>query len=326
MTAVIEVSDLSVRFAGDHGEVEAVDGASFEVLEGEILGLVGESGSGKSVTATAILRLISKPGRMARGRIVFGGRDLCTLREDEMQHVRGAQIAMVSQTPRTSLNPLITVGQQVARLFALHGGLSKAESRKRAVEMLTLVGIPEPERRARQYAHQFSGGMCQRVMIAMALATSPRLLIADEPTTGLDVSTSARILDLLRDLGHKTGASILLITHDLGVIATTCHRVAVMHAGQIVEVAPVRSLFHHPSHPYTRALVRSIPRIDREITMEPVPGSVPSLRNAPAGCRYAGRCPWVEDRCRRQKPSMISVAPEHSVACFAVEDGRAAPV
>jgi ABC-type dipeptide/oligopeptide/nickel transport system ATPase subunit len=190
LTAVIEVSDLSVRFAGDHGEVEAVDGASFEVREGEILGLVGESGSGKSVTATAILRLISKPGRMARGRIVFGGRDLCTLREDEMQHVRGAQIAMVSQTPRTSLNPLITVGQQVARLFALHGGLSKAESRKRAIEMLTLVGIPEPERRSRQYAHQFSGGMCQRVMIAMALATSPRLLIADEPTTGLDVSTS----------------------------------------------------------------------------------------------------------------------------------------
>jgi peptide/nickel transport system ATP-binding protein len=326
LTAVVTVEDLAVRFASDYGEVEAVDGASFSVREGEILGLVGESGSGKSVTATAILQLIRKPGRRVRGRITFDDRDLCTLREEELQHIRGAKIAMISQSPRTSLNPLITVGEQVARLFALHAGLSKTESRRRAVGMLRLVGIPEPERRARQYAHQFSGGMCQRVMIAMALATSPRLLIADEPTTGLDVSTSARILDLLRDLGTRTGASILLITHDLGVVATACHRVAVMHAGQIVEIAPVRSLFHHPSHPYTRALVRSIPRIDREIKMEPIPGSVPSLLNAPPGCRYAGRCPWVEDRCRQKKPGMTKTAPDHFVACFAVEDGRVGAV
>ena len=326
MNAVVEVKDLSVRFATDHGEVAAVDQASFDVREGEILGLVGESGSGKSVTATAILRLIRKPGRLAHGSIMLGGRDLCQLREDELQQIRGTEIAMISQTPRTALNPLITVGRQVARLFALHAGLSRAESRRRAIDMLALVGIPEPERRARQYAHQFSGGMCQRVMIAMALATSPRLLIADEPTTGLDVSTAARILDLLRELGSKTGASILLITHDLGVVATTCHRVAVMHAGQIVEVAPVRALFAHPAHPYTRALVRSIPRIDREIAMEPIPGAVPSLLNAPAGCRYAGRCPWVEERCRRVKPGMTEIAPDHFVACFAVEDGRAAPV
>ena len=289
---VVDVRELSVRFASDHGEIEAVDGASFDVREGEILGLVGESGSGKTVTATAILRLIRKPGRQT-------GRDLSQLPEDALQQIRGAKIAMISQTPRTSLNPLITVGAQVARLFQLHAGLSPVASRKRALEMLTLVGIPEPERRARQYAHQFSGGMCQRVMIAMALTTSPRLLIADEPTTGLDVSTAARILDLLRELGARTGASILLITHDLGVVATTCQRVAVMHAGQVVEIAPVRSLFRHPAHPYTRALVRSIPRIDRAIVMEPVPGSVPSLLNPPAGCRYAGRCPWVEDRCRR---------------------------
>jgi peptide/nickel transport system ATP-binding protein len=326
MNAVVEVRDLSVGFATDYGEVEAVDEVSFEVREGEILGLVGESGSGKSVTATAILRLIRKPGRLTHGSIMLGGRDLCRLDEDELQQIRGTEIAMISQTPRTALNPLITVGQQVARLFVLHAGLSKAESRKRAIEMLTLVGIPEPERRARQYAHQFSGGMCQRVMIAMALATRPRLLIADEPTTGLDVSTAARILDLLRELGRETGASILLITHDLGVVATTCHRVAVMHAGQVVEVAPVRDLFRHPAHPYTRALVRSIPRVDREITMEPIPGAVPSLLNAPPGCRYAERCPWVEERCRRQKPGMTEVAPEHFVACFAVEDGRAAPV
>jgi oligopeptide/dipeptide ABC transporter ATP-binding protein len=324
VNAVIAVEDLAVHFATDHGEVEAVDGASFEVRAGEILGLVGESGSGKSVTATAILQLIRKPGRRVRGRIVFEGRDLCDLGEAELGHIRGAQIAMVAQTPRTSLNPLLTVGEQVARLFALHAGLSKAESRRRAIDMLRLVGIPEPERRVRQYAHQFSGGMCQRVMIAMALATSPRLLIADEPTTGLDVSTAARILDLLRDLGARTGASILLITHDLGVVAETCRRVAVMHAGQVVEVAPVRSLFARPSHPYTRALVASIPRIDRVIRMEPVPGAVPSLLNAPPGCRYAGRCPWVEERCRQTKPRMMEIAVDHFVACYAVEDGRAA--
>ena len=322
MNAVIELKDVSVRFATDHGEVTAVDEVSFEVREGEILGLVGESGSGKSVTATAILRLIRKPGRLTGGSIVLGNRDLAQLGEDELQQIRGTEIAMISQTPRTALNPLITVGRQVARLFTLHAGFSKAAAAKRAIEMLTIVGIPEPERRAKQYAHQFSGGMCQRVMIAMALATSPRLLIADEPTTGLDVSTAARILDLLRELGAKTGASILLITHDLGVVATTCQRVAVMHAGQVVEVAPVRALFHHPSHPYTRALVRSIPRIDREITMEPIPGAVPSLLNVAPGCRYAGRCPWVEDRCRTTKPGMTEVASEHFVACFAVEDGR----
>jgi peptide/nickel transport system ATP-binding protein len=324
VSAVIDVEDLTVRFASDHGEIEAVDGASFDVRPGEILGLVGESGSGKSVTAMAVLQLIRKPGRIVRGQITFGDVDLCRLGEEELAHIRGAKIAMVFQTPRTALNPLITVGEQIARLYALHGGLSKAESRRRTLDMLRLVGIPEPERRSGQYPHQFSGGMCQRVMIAMALASAPRLLIADEPTTGLDVSTAARILDLLRDLGRQTGASILLITHDLGVVAATCQRVAVMHAGQIVEIAPVRSLFAHPAHPYTRALVRSIPRADRAVTMEPIPGAVPSLLNAPAGCRYAGRCPWVEDRCRREKPDMRELSADHRVACFAVEDGRVA--
>ena len=324
MSAVIAVEDLAVRFSTDHGEVEAVDGASFDVRPGEILGLVGESGSGKSVTAMALLQLIRKPGRIVRGEIVFDGRDLCRLSEEELASIRGAKIAMVFQTPRTALNPLITVGEQVARLYALHGGLSSAVSRRRAVDMLRLVGIPEPERRSRQYPHQFSGGMCQRVMIAMALASAPRLLIADEPTTGLDVSTAARILDLLRDLGRDTGASILLITHDLGVVAATCQRVAVMHAGQMVEIAPVRALFARPAHPYTRALVRSIPRADREVTMEPIPGAVPSLLEPPPGCRYVGRCPWVEDRCRREKPSLSEHAADHLVACFAVEDRRAA--
>ena len=324
MTAVIEVRDLSVRFATDKGEISAVDGASFTVRPGEILGLVGESGSGKSVTATAILGLLRRPGRLTGGSIMLGGRELTTLGQDELQKIRGVDVTLISQTPRTALNPLITVGQQVARLFTIHAGLGKKEARRRAVEMLTLVGIPEPERRARQYAHQFSGGMCQRVMIAMALATSPRLLIADEPTTGLDVSTGARILHLLRDLCGRTGASILLITHDLGVVAQTCDRVAVMHAGQVVEVAPVRALFAHPAHPYTRALVHSIPRTDRAIAMEPIPGAVPSLLNVAAGCRYADRCDWVEARCRSEKPGMTAVASDHHVACFAVEDGRAA--
>ena len=324
MTTVIEVRDLSVRFATDHGEVAAVDGASFAVRPGEILGLVGESGSGKSVTATAILGLLRRPGRLTAGSIVLGGRELTTLGQQELQKIRGVEVALISQTPRTALNPLITVGQQVARLFTIHSGIGKAQARRRAIEMLTLVGIPEPERRARQYAHQFSGGMCQRVMIAMALATSPRLLIADEPTTGLDVSTAARILDLLRELCGRTGASILLITHDLGVVAQTCHRVAVMHAGQVVEVAPVRALFAHPAHPYTRALVHSIPRTDRTVVMEPIPGAVPSLLNVAPGCRYAARCPWVEARCRVEKPGITEIAPDHHVACFAVEDGRAA--
>jgi peptide/nickel transport system ATP-binding protein len=321
---ILSVRDVSVRFATDHGDVHAVDGASFAVRAGEILGLVGESGSGKSVTATAILGLIRRPGRLAHGSIVLAGRELTALGQEELQKIRGVEVAMISQTPRTALNPLITVGRQVARLFTIHAGLGKAEAWRRAIEMLALVGIPEPERRARQYAHQFSGGMCQRVMIAMALAASPRLLIADEPTTGLDVSTAARILDLLRELGARTGASILLITHDLGVVAQTCHRVAVMHAGQVVEVAPVRALFAHPAHPYTRALVHSIPRTDRAIAMEPIPGAVPSLLNVATGCRYAGRCPWVEDRCRREKPGITETAPDHFVACFAVEDGRAA--
>jgi peptide/nickel transport system ATP-binding protein len=324
MTAVIEVRNVSVRFATDRGDVSAVDGASFAVRQGEILGLVGESGSGKSVTATAILGLLRRPGRLAGGSIVLGGRELTTLGEQELQKIRGVDVTLISQTPRTALNPLITVGRQVARLFTIHAGIGKAEAHRRAIEMLTLVGIPEPERRAGQYAHQFSGGMCQRVMIAMALATSPRLLIADEPTTGLDVSTAARILDLLRELCGKTGASILLITHDLGVVAQTCHRVAVMHAGQVVEVAPVRALFARPAHPYTRALVHSIPRTDRAIAMEPIPGAVPSLLNVAPGCRYAARCSWVEERCRREKPGMTEIAADHHVACFAVEDGRVA--
>ncbi len=324
MTPLLEVHDLRVEFDTDEGTVGAVDAIDLTVLRGEILGLVGESGSGKSVTALAVFRLIRPPGRIAGGSIRFDGRELLALPEEEMRRIRGAQIAMVFQSPRTALNPVLPVGRQIARLYRLHQGCAAAEARRRTLEMLGLVGIPEPERRAGQYAHQLSGGMCQRVMIAMALATSPRLLLADEPTTGLDVSIAAQILDLLRDLGRRTGASIVLITHDLGVVAGLCDRVAVMHAGQLVECAGVRTLFREPAHPYTRALVRSIPRVDREVTMEPVPGFVPSLLEAPPGCRYADRCPDVLDVCRTVRPALSALAPDHEVACYATEAARVA--
>jgi len=319
---LLEVRDLAVHFATDRGVVEAVDGVGFTVRAGEMLGLVGESGSGKSVTAMALLRLIRPPGRIVRGEVRFEGEDLLALSEEQLRSVRGARISMVFQSPRTALNPVLTVGRQIARLFELHQGATRGAAWARTVEMLGRVGIGEPERRARQYAHQLSGGMCQRVMIAMALAASPRLLLADEPTTGLDVSIAAQILDLLRDLGRRTGASILLITHDLGVVAEVCDRVAVMHAGQLVEIADVRSVFARPEHPYTQALVRSIPRIDRDVAMEPIPGTVPSLLAPPPGCRYADRCPRVLEVCRRERPPLLRSTTHHEVACHAVEAQR----
>ncbi|HEV8615547.1 MAG TPA: ABC transporter ATP-binding protein [Methylomirabilota bacterium] len=319
MSALLDVRDLAVDFVTDEGRVQAVDGVSFSVRAGEILGVVGESGSGKSVTALSILRLIRPPGRIVRGEIRFEGADLLALSEEQMRAVRGARISMVFQSPRTALNPVITVGEQIARLYELHQRASRLQAHARTLDMLAQVGIAEPERRARQYAHQMSGGMCQRVMIAMALATSPRLLLADEPTTGLDVSIAAQILDLLRDLGRRTGASIVLITHDLGVVAETCDRVAVMHAGQLVEVADVRTLFQRPLHPYTQALVRSIPRIDRDAAMEPIPGAVPSLLSPAPGCRYAERCERVLAVCRRELPALRAAGPTHEIACHAVE-------
>jgi peptide/nickel transport system ATP-binding protein len=322
MTELLEISDLTVHFQNDQGATEAVDHINLTIRRGEVVGLVGESGSGKSVTSFAILRLIRPPGRVVSGSIRFDGVDLGSLTEEEMRRIRGAKIAMVWQSPRTALNPVITVGRQISRLLMLHGSLSARDAEKRMLEMLRLVGIPAPEKRAKQYPHQLSGGMCQRVMIAMALAASPQLLLADEPTTGLDVSIAAKILDLLRELSAKAGAAILLVTHDLGVVAEICDRVAVMHAGQVVECAPVRELFHNPAHPYTRALVRSIPRVDRDVALEPVPGSVPSLLNPPPGCRYAERCEWVSERCRASRPPMVEVAPGQVVACYGFEERR----
>ena len=317
MTDLLTIEDLTVHFDTDEGVVQAVDGAALSVAAGEVVGLVGESGSGKSVSAMAILRLLRPPARIVSGRIHFDGRDLLTVPEEAMRSVRGSQISMVFQSPRTSLNPVLPVGRQIERLLALHGGAAPGQARERAVGMLREAGIAEPERRAGQYAHQLSGGMCQRVMIAMALATNPRLLIADEPTTGLDVSIAAQILELLRDLGRRTGAAILLITHDLGVVARLCDRVVVMHAGQTVEWAKVRDLFHAPAHPYTRALIRSIPRVDREVAMEPIPGAVPSLLAPPPGCRFAQRCALVQPQCATRIP-VQTIGEAHAVACIAV--------
>ena len=316
---LLQIDDLTVHFATDDGPVEAVDHVSFDIRSGEVLGLVGESGSGKSVTALTIMRLLRPPARIVSGRVVFEGRDLLALGEDELRGIRGRRISMVFQNPRTSLNPVVPVGKQVERLLRRHTGLSGRAARARALEMLRAAGIAEVERRAAQYPHQLSGGMCQRVMIAMALAPGPRLLIADEPTTGLDVSIAAQILELLRDLGHRTGAAILLITHDLGVVAERCDRVAVMHAGQIVETADVQRLFAAPAHPYTQALLRSIPRIDKPFAMEPIPGAVPSPLAPPPGCRFASRCPRVISACREATPGRTRLAPEHEVACHAVE-------
>jgi len=317
VTPLLAVEDLTIHFDTEDGVVHAVDGAALAIGPGEVVGLVGESGSGKSVTALAILRLLRPPARVTSGRIRFDGRDLLALSEEEMRAVRGARISMVFQSPRTSLNPVLPVGRQIERLLVRHRGARPAEARAQAVAMLREAGLAEPERRARQYAHQLSGGMCQRVMVAMALATNPRLLIADEPTTGLDVSIAAQILDLLRDLGRRTGAAILLITHDLGVVARLCDRVVVMHAGQTVEWAPVRGLFHAPAHPYTRALIRSIPRVDRAVAMEPIAGVVPSLLAPPPGCRFASRCDLVRTQCAAGAP-VRTVEAEHRVACVAV--------
>ncbi len=325
MTCLLEVENLVVHFETADGLVEVLDDVNFTMHAGEVLGLVGESGSGKSVSANAILGMIRPPGRILTGSIRFEGVDLLRLSEAEMRRYRGRRIAMIPQSPRTALNPVMSAGRQVSRVFEIHEGCSRAAAARRALELLDLVGVADPARAMQQYPHQLSGGMCQRVMIAMALAASPQLLIADEPTTSLDVSIAARILDLLRDLSKKTGAAILLITHDLGVVAQACQRVAVIHAGQLVETAPVRGLFRFPAHPYTRALVRSIPRIDIEAKLEPIPGAVPSLRHPPTGCRYQNCCPYVMEICRRDKPHQATVRHGHEVACFAIgEHGDAA--
>ena len=318
MTALLEVEDLRTHFATDAGEFRAVDGVSFAVEAGRTLGIVGESGCGKSVTSLSIMGLVPKPaGRIAGGAIRFRGRDLTKLRESDMRALRGAEIAMIFQEPMTSLNPAFTVGDQLVEGIVRHRKLDKAAAKAHAIEMLRRVRIPAPERRFDEYPHKLSGGMRQRVMIAMALACEPKLLIADEPTTALDVTIQAQILDLLRRLRAETGTAIVLITHDLGVIAEMAHDVAVMYAGRVVERAPVDRLFAWPQHPYTIGLLGAIPQLHRKrARLATIEGTVPSLSDTPAGCRFAARCPFAEARCREAEPPMREIAGGHAVACW----------
>ncbi len=308
--ALLAVRDLVTEFRTERGVVRAVDGVSFEIASRGTLGLVGESGCGKSVTALSIMRLVaSPPGRVASGTITYGGKDLLTLPLDEMRKIRGNRIAMIFQEPMTSLNPVYTVGDQVGEAVRLHQGKSKAEARKIAVEMFRLVGIPAPEERVDNFPHQMSGGMRQRVMIAMALACKPDLLIADEPTTALDVTIQAQILELLKSLQRELGMSILLITHDLGVVAETCDEVAVMYAGRVVERAATDIVFAAPRHHYTAGLLRSVPaygEADQERLQE-IPGMVPALWDLPAGCKFADRCPAVQQKCRDEEPALVQL-------------------
>ena len=320
---ILDIADLRTWFFTRDGVVRAVDGVSFHVFPGETLAIVGESGCGKSVTALSVLRLIpSPPGRIVSGAIRFAGRDLLDLSEAEMRQVRGNEISMIFQEPMTSLNPVLTIGRQIAETLTLHQGLDHKAALDRAVDMLRLVHIPEAERRIGEYPHQLSGGMRQRVMIAMALACNPKLLIADEPTTALDVTIQAQILDLMRELKRKTGAAIVLITHDLGVVAEMAQRVVVMYAGRKVEEATVEALFRQPLHPYTLGLLNSVPKLGATLTQsEPerlaeIPGTVPSLREEIQGCAFAPRCAFATERCRAEAPPLESKAPGHIAACF----------
>jgi peptide/nickel transport system ATP-binding protein len=320
---LLEIADLKTWFFTRDGIVRAVDGVSFHVMPGETLAIVGESGCGKSVTALSILRLVpAPPGRIVAGRIRFAGRDLLTLSDAEMRAVRGNEISMIFQEPMTSLNPVLSIGRQIAETLTLHQGLDRRAALDRAVEMLRVVHIPEPERRIEQYPHQLSGGMRQRVMIAMALACNPKLLIADEPTTALDVTIQAQILDLMRELKQGIDAAIVLITHDLGVVAEMAQRVVVMYAGRKAEEAPVRQLFHRPLHPYTKGLLLSVPKLGASLAPQRLPrlaeirGTVPSLKEEIPGCPFAERCVFATDVCRRQMPAFEEKEAGHFAACF----------
>jgi peptide/nickel transport system ATP-binding protein len=317
---LLEVEDLRVYFDTEDGVLHAVDGVSFGISRGETLGVVGESGCGKSVTAMTVMRLLPMPpGRIAGGSVHWQGKDLVTADDATIRAVRAREIAMIFQEPMTSLNPVYSVGEQIAEVVRLHQGLSRKAALDRAAEMLRLVHIPNAARRVNDYPHQFSGGMRQRVMIAMALSCDPQLLIADEPTTALDVSIQAQILDLLNELKEKLGMSVMLITHAMGVVAETAQRVVVMYAGKVVEEAPVEQLFRNPQHPYTQGLIRSIPRIDTAATQKPrlesIKGTVPKLIQPPPGCRFAPRCAFAKEECRAADPPLIETSPGHKVAC-----------
>jgi peptide/nickel transport system ATP-binding protein len=318
---LLDIRGLKTQFATDDGMIHAVDGVDLAIDRGETVGVVGESGSGKSVTALSVLKLIAMPpGRIVGGQVLWQGRDLVKLDEGAMRRIRSKEIAIVFQEPMTSLNPVYRIGDQIAEVIRLHEGIGRRAALDRAVEMLRLVHIPNPERRIRDYPHQFSGGMRQRVMIAMAISCRPQLLIADEPTTALDVTIQAQILELLGELKARFGMAILLITHAMGVVAETAQRVAVMYAGMVIEEAPVDALFSRPLHPYTQGLIRSIPRIDRaaetKTRLEAIPGVVPSLLDPAPGCRFAPRCRFAIAACLAATPPLREIVAGHKVACI----------
>jgi peptide/nickel transport system ATP-binding protein len=316
MKPLLQVQHLKVEFPTRHGTLLALDDISFEIAPGEILGVVGESGAGKSLTGAAIIGLLEPPGRVASGQILLDGRRIDNLDADAMRHVRGRQIGAVFQDPLTSLNPLYSVGRQLVETIRTHLPMNEQQARERAIDLLRQTGIPAPEARIDQYPHQFSGGMRQRVVIALALAAEPRLIVADEPTTALDVSIQAQIIALLKRLAQDKGASVMLVTHDMGVIAETCDRVAVMYAGRIVEMGPVQQVIHHPAHPYSRGLMGSIPAMDedRERLLQ-IDGAMPRLNAIPRGCAFNPRCPQVFDRCRSERPDLIDAGATRA-ACW----------
>lgn len=319
---LLDIRGLRTQFFTDDGLARAVDGVSYSLEKGETVGVVGESGCGKSVTALSVLRLIpDPPGKIVEGEILFEGTDLLQLSAADMRRIRGNDISMIFQEPMTSLNPVFTIGNQITEAVRLHQGLNKKDALAKAVEALKLVGIPVPERRVHEYPHQLSGGMRQRAMIAMALSCNPKVLIADEPTTALDVTIEAQILDLMRTLQEDLGTAIIMITHDLGVIADIARKVVVMYAGKIVEQAPVERIFASPNHPYTQGLLQSLPRVDKDASgakqrLQEIPGIVPSLLNLPTGCKFASRCPSVMPQCKEQEPPLEPVAADHYSACW----------
>jgi len=323
VATLLEVKDLRTQFFTFSGVVKAVDGITYEVEEGETLGLVGESGCGKSVSALSLMRLIpDPPGKIVGGEVLFEGEDILRLDMDDMRRIRGAKMAMVFQEPMTSLNPVLTLERQLSETLQLHKGMTREQGRKEAVNLLARVGIPDPERRVRQYPHQFSGGMRQRVMIAMALSCNPKLIIADEPTTALDVTIQAQILELMKSLTREFGVALIVITHNLGVVARYADRVNIMYAGKIIERGTARQIYSNPRHPYTVGLLKSVPRLDqpRRAKLDPIEGQPPDLVNVPLGCAFRARCRWAVDKCATDTPPLMSVEDGHWSACWRTED------
>ena len=319
MAKLLEVKDLATHFFTPDGVVKAVDGISYHIDEGEVLGMVGESGCGKSVSALSIMRLVaSPPGKTVAGEVLFEGENLLNVDDREMRRIRGNRMAMVFQEPMTSLNPVLTIGRQITETLELHQQMTKGQARERAAELVRLVGIPDAARRLKDYPHQFSGGMRQRVMIAMALSCNPRLIIADEPTTALDVTIQAQILELMQSLSDQFGTAMLIITHNLGVVARYASRVVVMYAGKIIETGTAREIYHNPRHPYTLGLLNSVPRLDeaRKVKLDPIEGMPPDLIELPVGCSFAPRCGFVYERCTQETPYLMQTTDAHESACW----------